>query len=309
MHCPLCNSSNIEIVEKLSVADIDSVYFRYIGLHVADAFHQIKEINYCHCSGCDLFFFDPLVVGDEDFYSNLQRNDWYYPDDKNEYDYAASLISGSDSVLEIGSGKGAFANKIAAKKYVGLEFSQTAKQMAASNGVEIINQSIEDHAKICPDKYDVVCSFQVLEHVSNPRDFISAALNCVRPGGRLIFSVPSSDSFARYVTNHTLDMPPHHVTRWTDLALRNVAREMKIKVESIWHEPLQEVHKHLYAITIFGRAANITLKRPQRLVDTTLMGRILGKISLRMGCKYSQVLTDDCFSPRGISVTVVYIKP
>lgn len=309
MHCPLCNASSIEAIEKLATLDIVSVYSSALGLDVSNEFSQIKEIIYSHCKSCDLFFFDPLVAGSENFYSTLQRFDWYYPEEKNEYGYAASFIAETDSVLEVGSGKGAFANLISTKSYVGLEFSQTAKQMAASNGVEIINQSIENHAKNCPDKYDVVCSFQVLEHVSDPRGFIKAAASCVRPGGRLIFSVPSSDSFARYVTNHTLDMPPHHVTRWTDLALHNIAREMNLEVESIWHEPLQEVHELLYASTIFSRAANLTMKRSQRLVDRTFIGNIIRRFSLYMGSRYSRILTDNCFSPRGISVTAVYIKP
>lgn len=309
MHCPLCNSSSTESIEILATSDIVSIYSSTLGQNVADAFQNIEEINYCYCNGCDLFFFEPLLTGNEAFYSNLQRFDWYYPEEKNEYGYAASFITETDSVLDIGSGKGAFANLISTKSYVGLEFSQTAKQMAVSNGVEIINQSIENHAKNCAGKYDVVCSFQVLEHVSDPRGFIKAAASCVRPGGRLILSVPSSDSFARYVINHALDMPPHHVTRWTDLALRNIAREMNLDVESIWHEPLQEVHKLLYASTIFSRAANLTMKRSQRLVDRTLIGNFIQKISLFMGSRYSRVLTDNCFSPRGISVTAVYKKP
>lgn len=309
MHCPLCNLSGTEVVERLAVSDIAYIYSSTLGLDVSKEFGQINEIIYSHCKNCDLFFFNPLVAGSEIFYSNLQRFDWYYPEEKNEFIYAASFIAEADSVLEIGSGKGAFANLIPTKNYIGLEFSQTAKQIAAINGVEIINQSIEDHSKDSHNKYDVVCSFQVLEHVSDPRGFIKAAANCVRPGGKLIFSVPSSDSFARYISNHTLDMPPHHVTRWTDLALRNVAREINLNVECIWHEPLQKVHELLFASIIFRRAANLTLGRSERLIDRTLIGNLLSRVSMYMGNKFSRVLTDNCFSPRGISVTAVYKKP
>lgn len=308
MHCPLCNSSNTDAIEKLSASDIVSAYASSFGLDVADAFRDIKEISYCHCSGCDLFFFDPLVSGGEALYSGLQRYNWYYPEAKNEFGFAARYISDADSVLEIGSGKGAFANLISAKNYVGLEFSQTAKQMAASNGVKVVNQSIEDHAKEFSGKYDVVCSFQVLEHVSEPRKFIEAAVSCVRPGGRLIFSVPSLDSFSKYVTNFFLDMPPHHVTRWTDLALRNIAREMNLEVESIWHEPLQNDHKYLYSRTVCRNAVNQIFGVPPILIEKSILGRSLEKVSSVMGKAYSRGLTDDSLLPRGISVTAIYKK-
>lgn len=309
MHCPLCNETSIETVEKLAVIDITAIYSRTFGLDVADVFRDISEIAYCHCSRCDLFFFDPLAAGDEKFYTGLQRFEWYYPEKKNEFIYAAKWISETDSVLEIGSGKGAFANLISAKSYVGLEFSQTAKQLAEKNGVEIINQSIEDHALICSGKYDVVCSFQVLEHVSNPRAFIEAAVKCLRPGGRLILSVPSLDSFSRYVPNFSLDMPPHHVTRWTDLSLQNVAREMHLEVEDIWHEPLQEAHKLFYASAIFKNATNKILNLSPKMIDKSFFGRLTVSLSSIAGRIFSRGLTDTHVLPRGISVTAIYKKP
>ena len=57
----------------------------------------------------------------------MQNLEWYYMDEKDEYDYAKNFIKESDLVLEIGCGKGAFAQKISTKKYVGLEFSRKAK--------------------------------------------------------------------------------------------------------------------------------------------------------------------------------------
>lgn len=296
-------------MERFPASDIVSIYSDSLGVDVANAFNNIRQVRFCRCQNCDLYFFDPLVAGTEDFYTSLQNFDWYYPKDKNEFGYAASLISATDSVLEIGCGMGAFAGKISTASYVGLEFSQTAKQMAAKNGVEVRNQSIEDHAVDCPKKYDVVCSFQVLEHVPNLRRFLNAAAHCVRPGGRLILSVPSFDSFARYVTNHVLDLPPHHVTRWTDLALANIARELNLEVEDIWHEPLQEVHKPMYASTIANRAANFLAGRAQRVVDRTLFGKLTNKASGFIGRKCVDVLADDLLSPRGISVTAVYRTP
>jgi len=307
--CPLCHSLQIETVENLTVLDIVSLYSNYFDMDVTKIFGEIESINFCHCTKCDLFFFDPMVVGNEEFYSKLQNFNWYYMEEKNEYEYAASLITENDSVLEIGSGKGAFAKLITAQNYVGLEFSQSAQIMAASNGIKLLNQSIQEHALEYPGEYDVVCSFQVLEHVSNPRSFIEAAVDCIRPGGKLIISVPSLDSFYRYVKNNSLDMPPHHVTRWTDQALLNLAREVNIVIESIWHEPLQDIHKQLYSSIIFRNSISRVFNLPPALIKRTFFERVLGKISSLAGKFYSRGLNNNFVLPRGVSVTAVYTKP
>jgi 2-polyprenyl-3-methyl-5-hydroxy-6-metoxy-1,4-benzoquinol methylase len=78
---------------------------------------------------------------------------------------------------------------------VGLEFSRKAKEIAFSNGIIIENESIQSHSVAHPAKYDVVCAFQVLEHVSEIRSFIESSIKALKPGGLLIYSIPSADSF------------------------------------------------------------------------------------------------------------------
>ena len=52
-------------------------------------------------------------------------------------------------------------------------------------------------------------SFQVLEHVASPYDFIRGCVDSLKQGV-LILAVPSSDGFAGMAINNVLDMPPHH---------------------------------------------------------------------------------------------------
>jgi len=95
-------------------------------------------------------------------------------------------------VLEVGCGKAAFAGHIPkSAEYAGLEFSTQAKEMALLRGIEIKNMSIEDFAiKINENRdmesagFDVVCSFQVLEHVANPNQFLSAKIACLNADSR-----------------------------------------------------------------------------------------------------------------------------
>jgi 2-polyprenyl-3-methyl-5-hydroxy-6-metoxy-1,4-benzoquinol methylase len=222
-----------------------------------DDFKGYERTSLYACGKCDLRFFSPVKAGSERFYGALQRTAriglskaTYYVDDKPEYALALKLISPGAKVLEIGAGKGAFGSRIRSADYVGLELSEDAVKMAASAGVQVRNELVQQHALSHKGEYDVVCAFQVLEHIVDVASFIQACVECLRPGGTLIYAVPSDDTFIALGRNSMLNMPPHHVTRWTDAALANLAAAYRLEVIFVQHEKLGEMHRKMYAITV-----------------------------------------------------------
>lgn len=173
-------------------------------------------------------------------------------------------------MLEIGAGRGAFARRIRAKSYRGLEFSPAAIERARAAGVELRRETVEEHAARHPGSSDVVCAFQVLEHVSDPRSFLAAAVRCLRPGGSLIVSVPAEDSFMAADRFDVLNMPPHHLTRWTDRALGAVAGLLGLHQRAIEHEPLAREHARLYARVAAQRSLARLCGWQARLLDARL---------------------------------------
>ena len=65
--------------------------------------------------------------------------------------------------------------------------------------------------------------FQVVEHVPDPRRFLSEARTLVAPGGFLIVSVPNRDGIFRLLPYDPANMPPHHVSRWRQRDLERLA--------------------------------------------------------------------------------------
>ncbi|NCR59702.1 MAG: class I SAM-dependent methyltransferase [Microcystis aeruginosa LL13-06] len=308
VYCPLSKSSKIGLVEKIAVSDLVSLYKKMLNCDVASEFGNIQYIDFYHCLESDLYFFFPMITGSENFYEKLQVFDWYYLEEKNEYDYASQFIKPSNSVLEIGCGQGSFSKKISSKNYTGLEFSQKAKDLAQSNKLNVINESIQSHAMSYAENYDVVCAFQVLEHIGDVHSFIAASIACLKPGGILILSVPSYDSFSRYVSNFFLDMPPHHVTRWTDKTFKNLTKYFLVENVEIWHEPLQEVHKSFYATTIVKLALFKFLGKDIRNIDFGITYKVLDIVSRMIGKIFAKGLISSELFPRGISVVSVYRK-
>lgn len=285
------------------------MYRRLLRIDVAGEFGDLSSLGYHRCAGCDVGYFDPPATGSESFYRSLQAFSWYYMDDKNEYGFAKPLVKPGDDVLEIGCGKGAFAKLIPCHSYLGLEFSNEARLLAQKAGVTVVNQSIQEHSVKNAETYDVVCSFQVLEHVSELRSFIESAVACLKPGGSLVVSTPSADSFAALVPNFILDMPPHHVTRWSDASYRFLAARFNLELVQLWHEPLQHVHRGLFAQTMLSSAI-LSLFRSKNLVwDDSIAGKLVSHFCL-LPAKLGSLLLTGCFSrARGVSVTAVFRKP
>ena len=91
MNCPLCKCEDIKLLE---VVDKDLLSTQYEKLTNIDFSYLITEdLKYCECQKCKLRFFNPLVTGDEVFYKSLQKFDWYYGEEKNEYDEQRSQLS------------------------------------------------------------------------------------------------------------------------------------------------------------------------------------------------------------------------
>lgn len=306
--CPLCNGVSVASRESIPVERVVKMYKRILGIDVANEFGELSLVYCIRCNDCDLIYFSPAVSGSEHFYEMLQVFNWYYMAGKNEYEFARNFVKPTDDVLEIGCGKGAFAKCINVRSFLGLEFSKEAQKLAVNNGVEVLNESIQSHSVNNANVYDVVCSFQVLEHVVDVSSFIKSAVVCLKAGGLLILSSPSTDSFAAFVANFVLDMPPHHATRWSDASYRNVANLYNLDLIELWHEPLQDIHREFYFQTTLTNAVMRLFRQQNRVWNESLIYQFIFLVSRLPSKLLSKSIPDKLFLPRGISVTAVFRK-
>lgn len=305
LKCILCESSNITISEILNTNDISNLYKKRADVEVKKYFSS-AQISVCSCNLCGLKFYNPLSVGDGQFYDELQKYDGYYLKEKAEFKEAAKYITSGDNVLEIGCGEGLFTNYISYKSYSGLEFSTEAIKTARQRGLYVINQDLTGHAYQNPGAYDVVCYFQVLEHVENPKKFIADSLTCLKEGGLLIFAVPSEDSFIQNAINFYLNMPPHHTSKWPDKTFNYLTTLYHLELLSIYHEPLNDIHNSFYSKTKVNTSLRNFFGLKFRSIDTRLLSKLIYIISL--GISYLSSLSGKPRKKIGQSVMVVYRK-
>jgi 2-polyprenyl-3-methyl-5-hydroxy-6-metoxy-1,4-benzoquinol methylase len=238
-----------QLERKIECFKIIGDYKKILHYDVSYLFNDITEIEVYKCLETGYRFFYPFnISGDTKFYEFLQLYDWYYMPWKWEHEQASRLIEKKMKVLEVGCGQGDFllrAKKDFGAECVGLEFNEKAINDSKLKGLNILSESIENHSINNMDKYDIVCSFQVLEHISNVKSFIESQILCLKKNGLLIISVPNNDSFLDKSYN-ILNMPPHHMGLWNRKSLKSLANLFGLEVIKISLEPLQSYHKQYF---------------------------------------------------------------
>jgi SAM-dependent methyltransferase len=244
--CPLTGSQHIQVLEEFPTSLLVDGYQRDLGINVATEFQGIERLQLCRSLDSHVIFFHPTVTGSSKFYERLRTFNWYFPGAKFEYQRAAAWITTGDRVLDIGCGAAQFASYIPDASYHGLDPHVASEVRSTHRGTHIRSEKVTSHAKTGSQTYDVVCAFQVLEHIGDPRTFLRAALECLKPCGLLILGVPSAESYITRIPNFVLNAPPHHITWWTDGALRHLAEQFHLAILEIAHAPVEPWETRLY---------------------------------------------------------------
>lgn len=247
MNSIITNNSNVTKLGTVSPAVISQNWSETLGVDVGDEFRSIKQLEYWRCNETGFCWYTPAAAaGGGRLYSQLEKFNWYYMHEKWEFFFALGLIPPSKCVLEVGVGEGHFLSAAKAVGHLiqGVELNPEGARRARKKGFLIHEVTLAELALIEKKKFDVICSFQVLEHVPEPRSFIEDMLGLLKPGGRLILSVPNAAVMRTIDPNNEnlLNQPPHHMGHWDESVFRALQNVLPIKMESVHREPLAEYH-------------------------------------------------------------------
>ena len=240
MKSPITRSSDVRLVKEVSTCDIIQCYKSWPRIETDIYFKDISSLQLYQCIKTDYLFYYPYIVGDNLFYQALQDLGWYYQEDRWEYFKALSFINCDESVLEVGCGQGFFLKKLQSRQnnqVVGIDLNSKGISLAKEEGLIAYEETLEQHFLRTQKQYDVVCAFQVLEHIPEVKQFLDAMLTVLKPGGKLILAVPNNDSFIKHI-DLWANLPPHHVGLWNKKSISSLQRYFPIKLKSLCFEPL-----------------------------------------------------------------------
>lgn len=242
---PVTGLENVTHIKNIPCARIIEEYRNSYNIDVSRFFIDLDHISIYECTDTKYRFYYPLTLaGDGEFYAELQDRPNYYDPWKWEHETTTEYVQAGDKFLDVGCGQGGFIKRLQKQfniECVGLELNERAAREARDQKLIVHQQFIEDHAAEFSDHYDIVASYQVLEHISEIDNFLQASIAALKSGGYLIISVPNNDSFLKHsfvVSN----MPPHHMGLWREESLKNLTQHYPLKLTKIHLEPIQSQH-------------------------------------------------------------------
>jgi len=209
------------------------------------------------CPQCQLHFSDPMKSASLEWYQQYQiyqvekprpteivHRDW-----RAKQFFPMNLCSGG-KLLDLGCGSGALLKLAEQHGYevTGVDFNpvrlRTAREFYGLHDLRMT--SVEEFLTTSSEQFDVVWLFSVLEHLENPRQFACLLPRVIAPGGYLVCTVPNHQRWPQ-LFDPFLDTPPHHLTLWSEEALRRCLSDAGMNVVYIACSPLLADHIYIYA--------------------------------------------------------------
>lgn len=237
--CPICNSVTFSVSGKYDVDTLIGIWQSKYKINPIPPEYRSETLHRLHCNTCGCFFYDLDIPDTGEMYAALGKSPGYYSEWKWEYNVAVKLINTIKprSLLEIGAGFGYFLKALRSMvpELSCSEFNPSAISALNKMGIKVHSKSLD---KLC-GKFDLVCSFQVFEHISDIRNTFREISRLLSKNAYLIISVPNPCGILK-VTGGILELPPHHRTDFTLNSFEYLAKEFNLSIEHYYAMPLNK---------------------------------------------------------------------
>ena len=242
MKCNICNSQNYK-KRKGSVRDN-------------------KNLEIFECCDCGLVFLSQDNHIDETFYENSnmhQSFDFYkwinetLADDTRRFKFLESALV-NKNILDFGSGNGGFLKlaKDISKSVLGVELEKAIIPYYKKENIPLENKL--DNIN---NKFDIITSFHVIEHIKDPLAILEKLKNLLKDNGKLIIEVPNAnDALLTIYENEAFSNFTYwscHLYLYTQHTLSILAKQAGFKIEFIKHIQRYPLSNHLYWLS-FNKA-------------------------------------------------------
>ncbi len=217
--CLICNSTKITELEKFN------------------------KNNLVQCGDCGFIFCKKIPTTSEliNHYKSYPRGEKISNITIKRYNQLLDFFESyrkTNNILDIGCGNGHFL-EVAKKRgwnVHGTEFTDEAIKICVNKNIEM-QQGVLNPENYYSIKFDIVVSFEVIEHVNNPKTEIENIINIINPNGLFYFTTPNFNSLSRFILKEKWSVIeyPEHLSYYTAKTMNRFLSKQglkKIKIET-----------------------------------------------------------------------------
>lgn len=124
-----------------------------------------------------------------------------------------------NNILDVGCGDGYFLEEAKKRNWntIGTEYNTGSIERCRLKGIEVFNGKLKEITKLENNYFDVITSFEVLEHINNPQEEIKSFWKLLRPGGIVYLTTPNFNSISRRILGDKWNIIyyPEHLSYYT----------------------------------------------------------------------------------------------
>ncbi len=198
------------------------------------------------CRDCRLVFMQQIPTEEElnTFYArySYSQDPWISPITIRRYHELLDRFEPYrklNRILDVGCGAGSFL-KVAKERgweVVGTEYSPAAVVLCKQKGIQMFQGPLSA-AKAADASFDVITSFEVIEHIHSPHEDLDEIVRMLRPGGLHYCTTPNFNALARYWLRGDYNVIgyPEHLSYYTPDTLNKAMEMHGLRKKSCWSD-------------------------------------------------------------------------
>lgn len=205
-HCLICNSTQLKVL---------------VGY---------EKAHLCRCNSCGFVFSKEIPTQEvlDNYYRNYGVNQYLSPITIKRYNELLDKFEPfrkTNKIIDIGCGIGYFLEEAKKRGWevYGTELSEKSAEICNSKGISTYHGFL-DSENYVPEMFDVITSFEVIEHINYPLKELNHFNKILRQGGLVYITTPNFNSLLRYrlKEKYNIISYPEHLSYYTPKTLTQV---------------------------------------------------------------------------------------
>ena len=267
VQCPSCSSHRVREKGKIHATHI-------FTSHNLNALLEGGHLFIC--MECHLGFRYPVPSQEklDQLYRSSGTNLWKYnPTQRVDWQIAKEWLGKlfeKGSILDVGCFDGAFLHFLGHSwNRSGVEINEAAIRVAEERGIAILAPDLKQLSNLAlssdSHQFDAIVTFDVIEHVPDPRKLLTDMLALVRPGGIVILATGNLDSFTWRLMGsaYWYCTIPEHIAFISTTWCKHVSHDLGLELLDI--QTYSHEQNRTLALSLREWSANMMYKLTPRL--------------------------------------------